>query len=77
MRKKEWVTPSPGEIRQARKAAGLTQTQAGELIHSTCRAWQKWEAEQGSNDHCGMPLANWELFLIKAGKIKGRNKPKE
>jgi putative transcriptional regulator len=52
--------PDPDRIRAARAAAGLTQTQAAELIHGTMRAWQQWEAGQR-----GMPHGLFELFLIK------------
>lgn len=53
--------PTPAEIRAAREAAGLTQEQAGELIHGSRRAWQDYEA--GSRKmHPGL----WELFRLKA-----------
>ena len=53
--------PQPGEIRHAREAAGLTQTQAAHLIYSTLRTWQGWEG--GSRQmHAGL----WELFQQKA-----------
>lgn len=52
--------PSPSEIRSTRKAAGLTQTEAARLIHSTLRAWQEWEAGNRQM-HPGL----WELFRIK------------
>lgn len=58
--------PTPSEIRQARELAGLTQTQAGELIHSKLRAWQRWEAGDAP-----MHPAFWELFLKKS---KGKRK---
>jgi len=32
------------QIKKARMDAGLTQTQAAELIHKGCRAWQQYEA---------------------------------
>ncbi|WP_407058382.1 helix-turn-helix domain-containing protein [Zoogloea oleivorans] len=38
------ANPAPAEIRAAREAAGLTQSQAAALIHSTLRTWQDWEA---------------------------------
>jgi DNA-binding transcriptional regulator YiaG len=47
-------------IQAARKAAGITQTQAAELIHCSLRSWQQWEA--GDRD---MHPAMWELFTIK------------
>ncbi|MBU2734275.1 helix-turn-helix transcriptional regulator [Acidithiobacillus caldus ATCC 51756] len=54
--------PTPEEIRKVRLAAGLTQRQAAELIHSTTSAWESWE--QGLRRmHPGL----WELFLLKRG----------
>ena len=53
--------PPPSEIRAAREAAGLTQTQAGELIHGSRRAWQDYEAGNRKM-HPGL----WELFQSKA-----------
>ena len=56
----EFADPTPDEIRAAREAAGLTQTAAAELVHSTMRAWQWWE----SGDRAMHP-AMWELFRLK------------
>lgn len=53
--------PTPAEIRAAREAAGLTQEQAGELIHGSRRAWQDYEAGNRKM-HPGL----WELFQAKA-----------
>lgn len=55
--------PLPGEIRTARENAGLTQTAAGALVHTTCRTWQQWEAGDRR-----MHQAFWELFCIKIGR---------
>ena len=57
--------PSPCEIRAAREAAGLTQSQAAGLVHASARNWQQWEQAEGSNVrrmHPGL----WELFRIKS-----------
>ena len=59
-------SPAPSEILAARKAAGLTQTQAATLVGVKLRAWQYWEA--GGRV---MPVAMWELFLIKTQGGKG------
>lgn len=59
-------SPTPDEVRAARDLAGLTQAQAAELVHSTARAWQGWEAQDGPSArrmHPGL----WELFKIKSG----------
>jgi DNA (cytosine-5)-methyltransferase 1 len=53
--------PKPAAITAARKAAGLTQTEAGALIYKTLRAWQAWEG--GERD---MDPAFWELWQQKA-----------
>lgn len=52
--------PTPEQIKQARKEAVLTQTQAAKLVHCDLRAWQKWEGAERK-----MHAAMWELFLIK------------
>lgn len=58
-------SPSPSEIRAARKSVGLTQAQAAALIHSTSRAWQMWEAGDRA-----MHPAFWELFQIKTSDTR-------
>jgi DNA-binding transcriptional regulator YiaG len=55
------ANPTPAEIRQARLAAGLTQTEAASLIYCTLRAWQDWEAGKKR-----MHPAFWELWHVKA-----------
>lgn len=58
--------PAPAEVRAAREAAGLTQTQAAALVYASLRNWQQWEQEEGANArrmHPGL----WELFHIKTG----------
>lgn len=61
--------PTPQEVREARKAAGLTQAQAAALISpaqgkSSYRAWQVYEVEIGQPDHRAISLPTWELFLL-------------
>ena len=56
--------PEPEEIRTARRDAGLTQTEAAQLIHSTLRTWQDWEAGN-ARMHPGL----WELFRMKAPRL--------
>lgn len=55
------ANPRPAEIVAAREAAGLTQREAGELVHSDIRSWQRWEAGERQ-----MHPAFWELFRLKA-----------
>lgn len=54
------INPTPAQIRSARIAAGLTQTQAAALIYSSLRSWQQWEAGD-RRMHPGL----FELFKIK------------
>jgi len=56
--------PTPAEVKVTREKAGLTQEQAGTLVHASKRTWQNWESE--GNDSRTIPLSAWELFLIKA-----------
>lgn len=58
--------PRPDEIRAAREAAGLTQTEAAELIYCQLRGWQDWEGGQRR-----MHPAFWELWRQK---VAGRKK---
>ncbi|MDX9742068.1 MAG: XRE family transcriptional regulator [Gammaproteobacteria bacterium] len=57
------ANPAPAEIRAAREASGLTQSQAAALIHSTLRTWQDWEADK-ARMHPGL----WEFFKLKTTK---------
>lgn len=54
------ISPTPERVKQARVLAGLTQTAAGAVVYSTCRAWQKWEKGESR-----MHQAMFELFLTK------------
>ncbi len=53
-------SPTPEEIRAARKKSRLSQTAAAKLIYSTLRTWQDWEAGK-AHMHPGL----WELFRRK------------
>ena len=57
---KEKKSPTPEEIRTARKKSRLSQTAAANLIYSTLRTWQDWEAGK-AHMHPGL----WELFCQK------------
>lgn len=53
--------PTKEQVKQARLAAGLTQSQAANAVHVNLRSWQKWESGERP-----INLAAWELFLIKS-----------
>jgi putative transcriptional regulator len=55
-------SPTPDQLKSARKALGYTQKEAAELVHVSLRAWQLWEAGDRK-----MPPGIWELCVIKAG----------
>lgn len=56
--------PAAADVRAARVAAGLTQTQAAALVHTVLRTWQTWEST-GTISTATMHPGLWELFLLK------------
>jgi len=56
-------SPPSAAIRQARTAAGLTQTEAAATVRASLRAWQQWEAGDRT-----MPPGLFELFMLKTGQ---------
>lgn len=54
--------PAAPNPRAARQAAGLTQTQAAELIGASLRAFQDWEGARRR-----MPPAKYALFVMLTG----------
>lgn len=57
--------PTPEQVAEARKAAGMTQSEAAQAVRGTMRAWQEWEAGN-RRMHPGL----WELFRIKLASRK-------
>lgn len=57
--------PSPDEIRSARESAGFTQAAASQLLHTTPRVWQQWEAGDRR-----MHPAFWDAFHAALKKEK-------
>lgn len=57
--------PTVDQIKTARCNAGDTQAEAAKRVNSpSYRTWQDWESGRRV-----MPLAAWELYLIKTGQI--------
>ncbi len=56
-------SPTPVAIREARLAAGLTQTEAAQTVRASLRGWQQWEAGDRA-----MPPGLFELFMLKTGQ---------
>lgn len=57
--------PKPAEVRAAREQAGLTQEEAGALVHAPWHSWQKWETDEAMDNNRRMHPATWDLFQIK------------
>jgi DNA-binding transcriptional regulator YiaG len=55
--------PTPEQIKQARIAADLTQTQAAAMIYTALNTWAQWEHGKRK-----MHPAFFELFLRKTGQ---------
>ena len=54
------LAPPPEAVKEARKAAGLSQNAAAKLVHMKTGTWSAWE--QGDRE---MSPTAWELFLLK------------
>jgi len=52
--------PKPEEIKAAREAAKMTQTEAARVVYATLSAWARWEGGQRR-----MHPAVWELWRQK------------
>jgi|GEM_PF-455497 len=67
------AAPTPAQVKEARKAAGLTQREAGEIFGysmspsnpSMCRGWQQKETE-GPNGRA-TSVGEWNYLLLLAG----------
>jgi DNA-binding transcriptional regulator YiaG len=54
--------PLPTDIAVARKATGLTQSQAADAMGVSRTSWQSWESGRAN-----MPLAAWALWQLAMG----------
>jgi hypothetical protein len=70
------ISPTPEQIREARLEAGLSQTEAAGLLFCHMMTWVKWEHYdvKDRTRNSSMHPAFWELFQIKAAKLKGKKK---
>ncbi len=64
------MIPTPAEVRAARAAVNMTQSEAGMVVHVQMRTWQAWELGQNP-----MPAGLWELFLLKTAAIRTPQPP--
>lgn len=64
----------PEELRKVRAKAGLTQTEAAELVYTTERQWRKWEyGEISGKSEKNNYKARTELFMYKIGEQNESN----
>jgi DNA-binding transcriptional regulator YiaG len=61
-----WYRPTPAEWIALRQAAGLTQTQAGDLVCSPLRTVQHWEGGTRA-----IPPMAWKLLMIEIARMTG------
>ncbi len=61
--------PTPDQIRAVLKKHSITREQAAGLLHVSLRAMHNWLAPKDTANHRAMPVAAWELLLIKLGEI--------
>ena len=58
--------PDAPAIKSAR--GELSHTAASALVWSGLRAWQHWETDPANVTYRSIPLATWELFLLKTNQ---------
>lgn len=63
--------PTPQEVRDARMAAGLSQSEAAALVLGTTRGWQGYEADEGSDGHRRMHPGLFLLFRARVAIARG------
>lgn len=71
--KAETMTPTPTQVRRLREKIqkkmdlGITEAQdwCAEALHTSRRAFQQWEAKEGTPSHRAMHGAFWELLNLK------------
>jgi DNA-binding transcriptional regulator YiaG len=64
----EITQPSPAEVRQLLEDSDLSREQFAELVHVSKLTIHKWVLPEENQNHRGIPLAAWELLLLKLGK---------
>ena len=62
------VLPEPEEIREIIKDSGMTRAEVARALHTSRNQLNKWLAPRGRAESIKMPLAAFELLLIKIGK---------
>ena len=61
----EITTPTPEELRELFNEVGLKRADIAEILHVSRKGLEKWTAPAGSASHRDIPLAAYELLLLK------------
>jgi DNA-binding transcriptional regulator YiaG len=64
----EITQPTPAEVRQLLEDSDLSREQFAELVHVSKLTIHKWVLPEENQNHRGIPLAAWELLLLKLNK---------
>ena len=61
----EITPPTPEELRTLFNEMGHSRAEIAELLHVSRKGLEKWTAPSGSASHRDIPLAAYELLLLK------------
>ncbi|CAB3976103.1 hypothetical protein BCO9919_07459 [Burkholderia cenocepacia] len=64
----EIAQPTPDQISALIKKHGLSRQEAADLLHVSKFTWNGWVSPADNKMSRAMPLAAWELLLIKLGE---------
>ncbi|MFM0663811.1 helix-turn-helix domain-containing protein [Paraburkholderia sediminicola] len=64
----EITQPTFAEVRQLLEDSDLSREQFAELVHVSKLTIHKWVLPDDNQNHRGIPLAAWELLLLKLDK---------
>lgn len=64
--------PSAIELRELLKRHSLARHQAAQLLRVSTSAWNKWTATEEKSEHRKIPIAIYELLLLKLGEHPGK-----
>ena len=57
--------PKPDELREFRRVHGMSTQEAGELVHVTAKAWERWEAGERPMHPAFFELARLKVRMIQ------------
>lgn len=59
--------PTPEDVAHLLRSSGVTNREAATLVHVSLLTVRSWVRYEGSASNRQMPLAAWELLLLKLG----------